>query len=108
MFGLSKRAMTLIGGGATVLVLYVYGDKQPQDAAAAVVDPAQCRVTVTADVLNVRAAPALDAPIVGKFLKDAETNADKVVENGFRKIANDKWASEEFLAPKDGYDCNVA
>ena len=106
MFGLSKRAMTVIGGGATVLVLYVYGDKQPQDAAAAV-NPAQCRVKVTADVLNVRAAPAMDAPIVGKFLKDAETNADKVVENGFRKIANDKWASDEFLTPKEGHDCTA-
>ena len=107
MFGLSKRAMTLIGGGATVLVLYVYGDKHPQDAVAAA-NPAECRVTVTADILNVRSAPAMDAPIVGKFRKDAETGADKVVENGFRKIANDKWASEEYLKPKEGHDCSVA
>lgn len=107
MFGLSRRAMILMGGGATVLVLYAYGDKQPQDAAAAT-DPAQCRVTVTADVLNVRAAPALDAAIVGKFVKNAETNADKTVENGFRKITNDKWASDEYLKPKDGHDCSAA
>jgi hypothetical protein len=99
--------MILIGGGAGLLAIVYGGDKQPQDAAAAV-NPAQCRVTVTADVLNVRAAPALDAPIVGKFRKDAETDADKVVENGFRKIANDKWASDEFLAPKAGHDCSTA
>lgn len=107
MFGLSNRAMILIGGGAAVMALLVYGDKPPQDAAAAA-DPTQCRVLVTADVLNVRAAPALEAPIVGKFLKDAETNADKIVENGFRKIADDRWAATEFLVPKEGYDCGTA
>jgi hypothetical protein len=104
VFGLSKRGMALIGGGAAVLALMVYGDEQPQNAEAAA-NPAECRVTVTADVLNVRATPALDAPIVGKFLKDAETSADKIVENGFRKIANDRWAAEEFLMPKEGHDC---
>jgi hypothetical protein len=111
VFGLSRRAMILIGGGAVVLALAFSNNKQPQDAAAAdaaTADPTQCRVTVTADVLNVRAAPALDAPIVGKFLKNAETNADKVVENGFRKIANDRWAASEFLTPKEGHDCGSA
>jgi hypothetical protein len=98
--------MILIGGGAVVMALFAYGDKQPQDAVAAA-NPAECRVKVTADVLHVRAAPALDAPIVDKFVKDDETSADKVVENGFRKIANDRWASEEFLTPMAGHDCSA-
>ena len=107
MFGLSKRAMILIGGGAAALALVYGNDKQPQDAVAAV-NPTQCRVVVTADVLNVRAGPAMDAEIVGKFRKDAETNAEKVVQNGFRKINNDHWAAEEFLKPKEGHDCSTA
>jgi hypothetical protein len=105
VFGLSRRAMTLIGGGAAVLALYVYGDDaRPQDAVAAA-NPAQCRVTVTADVLNVRSAPAQSAPKVGSFLKGAETNADKVVENGYRKISENRWAANEFLTPMQGHDC---
>jgi|SRR5215470_550196 len=99
--------MILIGGGAAVLALLYGNNKQPQDAAAAV-NPTQCRVTVTADVLNVRAAPAMDAPVVDKYLKNAEVSADKVVENGFRKIANEKWASDQYLAPKAGHDCSTA
>ena len=105
MFGLSKRATMAAGVAAGALVLYLLGNDRQPGAAEPAADPAQCRVTVVADVLNVRAAPALDAPIVGKFNKDSETDADKVVENGFRKLADDRWAANEFLTPKQGHDC---
>ena len=109
MLGLSKRTTMIVGAGVGVLVLYLLGNggNRP-DAAEPAAELSQCRVTVVADVLNVRAAPALDAPIVGKFNRDAETDADKVVENGFRKLAENRWAANEFLAPKNGHDCGDA
>lgn len=108
MFGLSKRTVMVIGIAAGVLALYLLGNgKHPSDAAESVADVSQCRVTVNADVLNVRAAPALDAPVIGKFVKDAETEADKVVENGFRKIDENRWAANEYLTPKQGHDCGT-
>lgn len=108
MFGLSKRTLIVIGIAVGVLTLYLMGsDNQRQDSTEPVANPSQCRVTVTADILNVRAAPAMDAPIVGKFMRDAETDADKVVQNGFRKLTGDRWAAEQFLAPKQGHDCGA-
>jgi hypothetical protein len=107
VFGLSKRQLTVIGIAAGVLALYLLGSNERRDATEPAANPSQCRVTVTADILNVRAAPALNAPIVGKFKRDAETEADKVIQNGFRRLAENRWAAEEFLAPKRGHDCAV-
>ena len=107
MAGLSKRTLMIVAGGVGVIAIYVMGDERQPGAAEPAADPAQCRVTVTADVLNVRAAPALDAPVVGKYLRDAETDADKLVENGFRKLGDERWAASEYLAPKSGHDCGA-
>ncbi|WP_246009698.1 hypothetical protein [Actinokineospora cianjurensis] len=62
-------------------------------------------MAVTADVLNVRAAPEAAAAVVGKFKTGAETDAEKVVQNGFRKLGENRWAATEFLKPLDGRDC---
>jgi len=95
-----------VGIGAGVLALYLLGDGNHREGAAEpAADATQCRVTVNADVLNVRAAPTMDAPIVGKFTKDAETDADTLVENGFRRLADERWAANEYLTPKAGHDC---
>lgn len=62
-------------------------------------------MAVTADVLNVRAAPDVNAQIVGKFNHDAKTAAEPVVQNGFRKIAENKWAKTDYLQPVAGANC---
>ena len=105
MFGLSKRTLAVIASVAGVLLLYVTGPKEVPDGTERVANPTQCRVTVIADVLRVRAAPDLNAPIVDRFKRDAVTDADKVVENGFRKVGENRWAAEEFLTPLPGHDC---
>ncbi|SER80759.1 hypothetical protein SAMN04487818_105305 [Actinokineospora terrae] len=43
--------------------------------------------------------------MVGKFKTGAETDAEKVVQNGFRKLGENRWAATEFLKPLDGRDC---
>jgi hypothetical protein len=101
-----KRTLVIGGALAAVLVLYVLGSEQKRDQNT---EPAagstQCRVTVTADGLRVREAPSLEARIVGRFALGNETDADRVVQNGFRKISDNRWVSAEFVKPLAGRDC---
>lgn len=101
-----KRTLIIGGALAAVLVLYVLGSEQKRNQGT---EPAantnQCRVTVTADGLRVREAPSLDAKVVGRFSVGNETDADKVVQNGFRKLGDKRWVSTEFIKPVSGRDC---
>ncbi|HEV8555504.1 MAG TPA: SH3 domain-containing protein [Actinophytocola sp.] len=101
-----KRTLVIGGVLAAVLVLYVLGsDKQQNNNSSPTGNTTQCRVSVTADVLNVRAAPDVTAQIVGKFTKGQETDADKVVQAGFRKIGENRWIATDFAQPLSGRDC---
>ena len=60
---------------------------------------------MTADVLNVRAAPDAKAQIVGKLTRGQETDADKTVQAGFRKVGDNRWISADFARPLSGRDC---
>ena len=101
---------TLIIGGLLALVIVVYvmggGSKTNKDTStAAAADMTQCRVTVSADILRVRSAPDPAAGVVGMFKHGSELSAAKEVTNGFRKIADNRWASAQFLQPVAGHDC---
>lgn len=75
------------------------------NGAAAVMGGTGCQVTITADVLNVRSLPDAHSQIVGKFNRNAKTDAQPVVQNGFRKLADDKWVSAEYAQPVAGSNC---
>lgn len=85
-----------------VVILYALGADRESSGSEGT---AGCQVKVNADILNVRAAPNLNAEIVGKFEQDAETEAQALVRNGFRKIADNRWAAERFLEPLEGANC---
>lgn len=100
-------ALAVVGG---VLVLYVLGEdqrrEQGRDGSEPTSSTSQCRVASTVDGLNVRSAPAIDpANVVETLAKGEETDADKVVENGFRKLGEGRWVSVEFVQPLEGRDC---
>lgn len=97
---------TLVIGAALggVVILYALGAEEPSSGAQGS-DGAACQVRVNADILNVRAGPSLDAEIVGKFEQNAETDAETVVRNGFRKLTGNRWAADRFLDPLDGAKC---
>ena len=107
ILGMPKRAVIIGAVLIGVLVIYLMGaDKQssagaPGGGAA----PGGCVVTVTADVLNVREAPDAGAKVSGKYQQNAQVNAQPVVQNGFRKLADDKWAKTDYLRPVDGANC---
>lgn len=103
ILGIPKKiliiAVVLIGIG----IIYVMGvDKRNSDAAGG---STGCKVTVTADVLNVRAAPDPNAEVVGKYNQKAVTGAEIEIQNGFRKLADNKWAKADFLQPVAGTNC---
>lgn len=107
-----KRTLIVVAVLVGVVILYVLG-KEKQDeknagspgSAAPAASASACRVAITADVLNVRAEPNGTARIVGKFNRNAEADAEKVVQNGFRKLAEGRWVSDEFVKPLQGRDC---
>lgn len=101
---LPKRTL-IIGGVAVVAVIYSMGVEPPNGATSPASGAGACKVMVTADVLNVREKPTVASKIVGKFTTGAETVADKVVQDGFRKLAANRWVAEEFVKPLPGHDC---
>jgi len=101
-----KRTLVLGGALIVVLVLYVLGsEKKRNDTTQPAANPSLCRVTITVDGLRVRELPNTEAKIVGRFNRGNETDADKLVENGFRKLGDNKWVSAEFAKPVSGRDC---
>ncbi|HKS49489.1 MAG TPA: SH3 domain-containing protein [Amycolatopsis sp.] len=105
ILGIPKRTLIILAVLAGIGLIYVLGmDKKASVSATGGGSPG-CRVTVTADVLNVRSAPDPNAQIVGKFNQNAEAAAEPVVQNGWRKLAENKWAKTEFLKPVDGTNC---
>ena len=102
----SKRTLVIVGILVAVLVLYVLGsEKRRNDSTEPTANTNQCRVTVTADVLRVHDGPELAARVVDRLTKGQETNADKLVQNGFRKLGDNRWVSVDFAKPVSGRDC---
>lgn len=101
---LPKRTLLIGGGILAVIVLYSSNTAPPGSTETGQTDTT-CRVEVTADVLNVRVSPDAAAEVVGKFRLGAESDAGKTVQNGFRQLGDNRWASAEFLKPMSGRDC---
>ncbi|OXM49919.1 hypothetical protein [Amycolatopsis alba] len=96
---ISKPVLFLGAGAALIVVVAISGQDKASSAS-----PTGCQVVVTADVLNARDVPG-GQKIVGKYVKDAKIDAQPVVENGFRKIAEGKWVSAQFAPPVEGAKC---
>ncbi|SFQ38992.1 hypothetical protein [Amycolatopsis rubida] len=98
ILGLPKKTLIIIGVIAAVVVIYAFGQKGQADAQGS---PTGCKVSVTADVLNARETAAGN----GKYLRGAEFDAQPMVQNGFRKIADGKWVANSFVTPVSGAKC---
>ena len=102
MLGIPIRGMIVVGVlGAAGLLYVANGGRQLG------VDPAsrECRVTVTADILNVRSGPADTQPIVATLQRDAVVTAERRVDNGFRLLADGRWVNDQFVLPTSDSDC---
>lgn len=105
ILGIPKRTLIIFAVLLGIVLIYLIGADKDKPQGSAGGGSAGCTMTVTADVLNVRSAPDPNAAIVGMFNQNAQTPAEPVVQNGFRKIAENKWAKTEFLKPVDGANC---
>ncbi|EHK88243.1 SH3 domain-containing protein [Saccharomonospora azurea] len=102
-----KRAFIIIGVVFGLAVIYTSGAEQRSSDAASggSGEQAGCTVVVTADVLNVRAGPSEDREIVDKLREDEEVDATTETRDGFRKLDDGEWASDDYLEPAEGADC---
>ncbi|MDQ2582412.1 SH3 domain-containing protein [Saccharothrix yanglingensis] len=103
MFGIPTRGLVVVGVLATAGVMYVAngGEKLGAEGAAT----GGCRVTVAADVLNVRSGPADTQPIVATLPRGAVVDAEPRVENGFRLLVDGRWVKDEFVTPESVGAC---
>lgn len=106
LLGIPKRTLLVFAFLIAVILIYVFGSDRDVSAGTDGSSDADCRVLVTADVLNVRAGPSLDAEVVDQLTNDAETDATTKVTNDYRKISDGHWASDKYLRPVDGAHCD--
>ncbi|MBM7859595.1 SH3 domain-containing protein [Lentzea nigeriaca] len=64
-----------------------------------------CKVTVTADILNVRSGPGDMQPVVSTMPRDAVADAQPRVENGYRMLSDRRWVSTQFVALTSDSTC---
>jgi hypothetical protein len=99
---MSKRMLVVIGVLVVVAVLFFVQNSKNGNAQPGANGSGACQVQVTADVLNVRSGPAGTAKVVAKLTTGAVKPATKTVQNGYRELAKNQWASDQFLKPVSG------
>ncbi|RDI33512.1 hypothetical protein DFR72_102761 [Lentzea flaviverrucosa] len=102
MFGVPVRGMIVIGVLGVAGVMYAVNGGKPidSDKGAEI-----CKITVTADILNVRSGPGDMQPIVSTMPRDAVTGAQARVENGYRMLSDRRWVSQSFVALTSDSTC---
>src|SRR5882762_8377568 len=99
---MSKRMLIVIGLVLVVVALVVVQNKKNPAQTGTVTSSGSCQVQVTADVLNIRSGPDGTATVVGKLSTGAITVAQTTIQNGYRELATNRWASSQFLKPVSG------
>lgn len=104
-----RRTLVAVVLLAGVGLLYVQGSDQrreQQQEAPASSETVACRVESTTDGLRVRSAPVIDpANVVDELARGEEVDASTEVRNGFRKLDEGRWVSEQYLRPLAGTTC---
>jgi hypothetical protein len=65
-----------------------------------------CTLEVTTDQLNVRSGPSQDAELLDALHRGDRVDGTTVVTAGFRELEGSRWASNQFLTPVPGTNCN--
>ncbi|MEU7479464.1 hypothetical protein AB0A63_25985 [Lentzea sp. NPDC042327] len=94
--------MIVIGVLGVAGVMYVANGGKPMGTDKA---DQVCKITVTADILNVRSGPGDMQPIVSTMPRDAVTDASDRVENGYRMLSDRRWVNGQFVALTSDSTC---
>ncbi|WP_199441866.1 hypothetical protein [Umezawaea beigongshangensis] len=104
--GIPVRWLIVLGVYAVVAALWTANGGRPLDGIDGIgVGQRPCRITVVAPVLNVRSGPADTRAVVTTMTRDTVTNAERVVENGYRMLDRNRWADEDLIEPTSDSDC---
>ncbi|SEQ75362.1 SH3 domain-containing protein [Lentzea sp. HUAS12] len=103
MLGVPVRGLIVIGVLGVAGVMYAVNGGKPMDSGDKSAEI--CKVTVTADILNVRSGPGDMQPIVSTMPRDAVTDAQARVENGYRMLSDRRWVSQSFVALTSDSTC---
>ncbi|HEX5118339.1 MAG TPA: SH3 domain-containing protein [Pseudonocardiaceae bacterium] len=106
---MSKRMLIVVVVLVVVAILFLVqngkkGNAQPGGASSGSSSSSSsgCQVQVTADVLNVRAAPSTTAKTLTPLHNGQTVSATATTRNGFRELSAGHWASSDFLKPVSG------
>jgi len=108
--GSSFRGWTFVlvaGAVLTVLALIDRGgaaDLFPASSTAT--GSTGCIMQVTTEQLNVRSGPSQQAELIGSLKQNDQVDATAVITSGFRELTGNRWASNQFLTPVPGTNCN--
>jgi hypothetical protein len=102
MLGVPVRGMIVIGVLGFAGVMYAANGGKPMGSESSA---EICKIVVTADILNVRSGPGDMQPIVSTMPRDAVTDAQDRVENGYRMLGDRRWVSSEFVALTSDSTC---
>jgi hypothetical protein len=101
-----KRTAVAVALLAGVGILYVQGNDQRQQEGNTSGETSACRVASTGDGVRVRSAPIVDpANVVDELATGEESDASTVIQNGFRKLAEGRWVSVDYVKPLNGSKC---
>ncbi|GAA3992302.1 hypothetical protein GCM10022247_09300 [Allokutzneria multivorans] len=92
------RPLLLIGAAVAGFIVLSNMGAAPQ-APELVGGVQRCDFKVTADLLNVRTGPSTQYPVAAKLRRDALTPGTVELDNGFRKLGNERWVADQFLSP---------
>ncbi len=102
MLGVPVRGMIVIGVLGVAAVMYLVNGGKPMGSEKG---PQTCKITVTADILNVRSGPGDMQPIVSTMQRDAVAKAEPRVESGYRMLSDRRWVSTQFVALTSDSTC---
>ncbi|ATE57322.1 MULTISPECIES: hypothetical protein [Actinosynnema] len=95
------RGLVVLGVVGVAVAMYAISGGQRFGSGA----PDPCRVEVAVEVLEVRGGPDTALPVLSTAPRGAVLDAQRVVQNGFRLLADDRWVAQEGVATAAGADC---
>ncbi|MGH3829437.1 MAG: SH3 domain-containing protein [Pseudonocardiaceae bacterium] len=106
---MAKRQHWYIGGGVAVAILLLVAAHNSQTPLGTnetgSSGTGSCRVTVTADSLNVRSSPDSFGSVVQTYSRGEIVSAERTILNDYRQLGPDRWAAQEYLDPMPGSNC---
>ncbi|MBP2474755.1 uncharacterized protein YgiM (DUF1202 family) [Crossiella equi] len=102
------KPVILVGAAAAGLFVLSFGSdaqNKQQDGKPAEGAAPRCEFHVNADLLNVRSGPGAGHKVVARLRQGAVTGGHGETKDGFRKLADDRWAAMEFLQADSRNTC---